>query len=126
MKATTNAGQGLRRWMVLLVCLFVVAAAEGQVRQIPGTAASRGGLGTFSSGRGNVGNQGLGLNNNTFGNDSSFADTSATKGLVYAKETPDSVLRSKVFFFHYAPHNVKIDEVWNPTLDPTGVQFSDP
>lgn len=126
MKATTNAGQGLRRWMVLLACLFVVAAAEGQVRQIPGTAAGRGGLGTFSSGRGNVGNQGLGLNNNTFGNDSSFADTSATKGLVYAKETPDSVLRSKVFFFHYAPHNVKIDEVWNPTLDPTGVQFSDP
>jgi len=126
MKATTDAGQGLRRWMVLLACLFVVAAAEGQVRQIPGTAASRGGLGTFSSGRGNVGNQGLGLNNNTFGNDSSFADTSATKGLVYAKETPDSVLRSKVFFFHYVPHNVKIDEVWNPTLDPTGVQFSDP
>lgn len=126
MKATTDAGQGLRRWMVLLACLFVVAAAEGQVRQIPGTAASRGGLGTFSSGRGNVGNQGLGLNNNTFGNDSSFADTSATKGLVYAKETPDSVLRSKVFFFHYTPHNVKIDEVWNPTLDPTGVQFSDP
>lgn len=126
MKATTDAGQGLRRWMVLLACLFVVAAAEGQVRQIPGTAASTGGLGTFSSGRGNVGNQGLGLNNNTFGNDSSFADTSATKGLVYAKETPDSVLRSKVFFFHYAPHNVKIDEVWNPTLDPTGVQFSDP
>ena len=126
MKATTDAGQGLRRWMVLLACLFVVAAAEGQVRQIPGTAASRGGLGTFSSGRGNVGNQGLGLNNNTFGNDSSFADTSATKGLVYAKETPDSVLRSKVFFFHYTQHNVKIDEVWNPTLDPTGVQFSDP
>ena len=60
MKATTDAGQGLRRWMALLACLFVVAAAEGQVRQIPGTAASRGGLGTFSSGRGNVGNKGSG------------------------------------------------------------------
>lgn len=58
--------------------------------------------------------------------DSSQVDTSATKGLVYVKETPDSVLRKKVFFFHHAPHSVKIDELWNPTLDPTGAQFSDP
>ena len=54
------------------------------------------------------------------------ADTSASKGLVFVKETPDSVLRKKVFFFHYVPHTVKIDELWNPSLDPTGVQFNDP
>lgn len=58
--------------------------------------------------------------------DSNQVDTSANKGLVYVKETPDSVLRKKVFFFYYKPHSVKIDELWNPTLDPTGAQFSDP
>lgn len=112
--------------MALLACLLVAASAGAQVRQIPGTATSRGGLGTFSPGNSTVSNQGSGAPHNAFGNDSTFADTSATKGLVYAKETPDSVLRRKVFFFHYVPHNVKIDEVWNPTLDPTGAQFSDP
>lgn len=55
-----------------------------------------------------------------------YSDTSATKGLVYAKETPDSVLRKKVFFFYHSPRSVKINELWNPTLDPTGAQFSDP
>lgn len=112
--------------MALLACLLVAASAGAQVRQIPGTAISRGGLGTFSPGNSTVSNQGSGAPHNAFGNDSTFADTSATKGLVYAKETPDSVLRRKVFFFHYVPHNVKIDEVWNPTLDPTGAQYSDP
>ena len=65
--------------------------------------------------------------NSSTGNDSiASTDTSATKGLVYVEETPDSVLRMKVFFFNYAPRKVKIDELWNPTLDPTGAQFSDP
>ncbi len=59
-------------------------------------------------------------------NNSSQTDTSATKGLIFAKETPDSVLRTKVFMFHYEPTRVKINRLWNPTLDPTGVQFSDP
>lgn len=59
-------------------------------------------------------------------NNSSQTDTSATKGLIFAKETPDSVLRTKVFMFHYVPTRVKINRLWNPTLDPTGVQFSDP
>lgn len=59
-------------------------------------------------------------------NNSSQTDTSATKGLIFAKETPDSVLRTKVFMFHYEPTRVKINRLWNPTLDPTGVQFADP
>lgn len=63
---------------------------------------------------------------NTPGNDSSFTDTSATKGLEYHVEIPDSVLRMKVFFFHYTPHSVKINDVWSPTLDPTGVHHTDP
>ena len=54
------------------------------------------------------------------------ADTSAMKGIVYAKETPDSVLREKVFFYHYDPFRVKIDELHHPTLSPTGLQFNDP
>lgn len=58
--------------------------------------------------------------------DSTYSDTSATKGLEYHEEIPDSVLRNKVFFFNYGPRDVKINEVWNPTLDPTGVQFNDP
>lgn len=62
----------------------------------------------------------------TTSTDSSQTDTSATKGLVYVKETPDSVLRKKVFFFYHTPLSVKIDELWNPTLDPTGAQFNDP
>ena len=62
-----------------------------------------------------------------YGNDSiSTSDTSATKGLVFHEETPDSVLRKKVFFFHYTPKEVKINELWNPVLDPTGIQFNDP
>ena len=60
------------------------------------------------------------------GSDTTFVDTSANKGLLYVKEIPDSVLRSKVFFFNFHPYRVKINEVWNPTLDPTGVQYSDP
>jgi hypothetical protein len=64
--------------------------------------------------------------NNLNNNDSLFVDSTGVKGLEYHKETPDSVLRQKVFFFHHPGNEVKIDEVWNPTLDPTGVQHSDP
>lgn len=56
----------------------------------------------------------------------SNVDTSATKGLVFVKEEPDSVLRQKVFSFWYEPKSVKISEVFNPTLDPTGAQYHDP
>lgn len=124
MRSATNIRPVQLPWIVLLACLFVATMAEGQVRQIPGTTIQRGNLdalrSTFNSNSNNS------YNNRNTGNDSLFADTSATKGLVYVTETPDSVLRSKVFFFHFTSGNVKIDEVWNPTLDPTGVQFSDP
>ena len=74
----------------------------------------------------------IGRNNRSttpsFDTDSTYSqnDTSATKGLVYNKEVPDSVLRQKVFLFHHRTARVWIDEVWNPTLSPTGVQFHDP
>ena len=64
--------------------------------------------------------------NSRYGSDSTYSDTSATKGLIFHEEIPDSVLRNKVFFFHYTPREVKISDVWNPSLDPTGAQFSDP
>lgn len=54
------------------------------------------------------------------------ADTSASKGLVFDKETPDSVLRQKVFHFNYEPHSVKINTLEHPSLDPTGIQHPDP
>lgn len=54
------------------------------------------------------------------------ADTSATKGLVYNVEIPDSVMRRKVFFFEYNPTGTKIDRLWSPYLNPTGAQFNDP
>lgn len=58
-------------------------------------------------------------------NDSTQSDSTVIRGLEYHKETPDSVLRSRVFMFHNRPHTTKIFEVWNPTLDPTGIQFYD-
>lgn len=64
--------------------------------------------------------------NNPFGTDTAHADTSATKGLVFVEEVPDSILRHKVFLFFYQPRKVKLYEVWNPTLDPTGAQFCEP
>ncbi len=50
----------------------------------------------------------------------------AVKGIVFHTETPDSVLRQKVFLFRYSPTRIWINEVWNPTLAPTGIQFSEP
>lgn len=52
-------------------------------------------------------------------------DTSATKGLVYNVEPPDSVTRRKVFIFGYHPTRVKIEHLSSPSLDPTGAQFYD-
>ena len=66
-------------------------------------------------------------NNNTQTTlDSVFRDTTATRELEYNTEIPDSVLRKKVFFFRYRPTRIWIDQLWCPTLDPTGVQFHDP
>ena len=54
------------------------------------------------------------------------ADTSATKGLIFATDEPDSLLQQKVFYFHYDPRGVKINNLFNPSLNPTGAQFHDP
>lgn len=123
MGVSTAAIPGARRLLALVTCMLFLFTAEAQIRQIPGTTIRRPPTGSMSP----MGRVGSSNNTNfTAGSDSNYTDTSATKGLVYVTETPDSVLRSKVFFFHYAPHSVKIDEIWNPTLDPTGVQYNDP
>ena len=110
--------------VALAACLLAATAAQAQIRKT-GVTTSRdfSNFRSATTGTGNANNLG-----NQFGlpSDSNQVDTSANKGLVYVTEPPDSVLRKKVFFFHHVPLSVKIDELWNPTLDPTGVQFSDP
>lgn len=114
----------------MLICvgvafLFSFQSAQAQVR----STRTESGSTNFQSlsGIGSRGSMSQGPTN-PLGNDSTFSqtDTSATKGLVFHKEVPDSVLRQKVFLFHHRSTHVWIDEVWNPTLDPTGAQFSDP
>jgi len=100
-----------------------MSPAHAQSRIKTGSASSKDGFSGFTpSGSSGQNRSQRGLNNDSIAN----SDTSATKGLVFVEETPDSVLRQKVFFFNYAPREVKINEVWNPTLDPTGIQFCDP
>ncbi|MBP5341973.1 MAG: hypothetical protein J6Y52_06415 [Bacteroidales bacterium] len=72
-------------------------------------------------------NQGR-YNNNTamFPGDTADMDSLAVQGIEYHKEIPDSVLQRKVHLFRYRPTHVWIDELWYPTLDPTGVQYNDP
>ena len=111
--------------VALAVCLSTAAIAHAQYDRT-GTSNSRD-FGGFQTASGTAQTRNSQSNRNRPSDSSAFnADTSATKGLVYVKETPDSVLRKKVFFFNHIAHSVKIDELWNPTLDPTGVQFSDP
>ncbi len=112
------------RVVALLVCLLATAAAQAQVektrdfrQRTPDGFNRATGINTLT----NNNQRPSGVTDTTGDN----VDTSANKGLVYVKETPDSVLRQKVFFFHHSPYSVKIDELWNPTLDPTGAQFSD-
>ena len=110
--------------VALAVCLSTAAIAHAQYDRI-GTAKPRN-FGGFQTASGTAQTRNSQNDRNRPSDSSAFnADTSATKGLVYVKETPDSVLRKKVFFFNHIAHSVKIDEVWNPTLDPTGVQFND-
>lgn len=60
------------------------------------------------------------------GTDSLFrGDSSAVTGLQYHTETPDSILRSKVFFFHYRPSYPKIESLHHPSLSPTAVHMAD-
>ncbi len=61
-----------------------------------------------------------------FPGDTATRDSLAVQGIEYHKEIPDSILRKKVHLFRYRPTHVWIDEVWYPSIDPTGVQFNDP
>ena len=66
-------------------------------------------------------------NNPIFTNDTLRGDTTEVeRGIQYKKEVPDSMLRKKVFFFHHYSAQPKILQLWNPTLDPTGIQFTEP
>ena len=124
---------GNRKWKVLVLVFVSIALhfplstlnpLQAQVRRTDiANPLERGHFRTASGLTSTRNNQDASRPTDTTGQ---YSDTSATKGLVFAKETPDSVLRKKVFLFHHVPYSVKIDEVWNPTLDPTGAQFSDP
>ena len=126
---------GSGKWkVVVLVCISIALhfplssfhSAQGQVRVNPGSFDN--GIRNTNRSSGSNRNNASTSTTNQFPNDStqSQADTSATKGLIYHKEIPDSVLKQKVYLFHYRPTHIWIDEVWNPTLDPTGIQFADP
>lgn len=130
-KGNKASGSKERRHFLslLLLLLFISHASlsQAQVRTRPtsgGEMPVLTGAGTPQSGA----LQNPMGSSNTFPGDSTQTqnDTSATKGLVYNKEVPDSVLRQKVFLFHHRTARIWIDEVWNPTLDPTGAQFNDP
>ena len=102
--------------------LLVSLGTEAQIHMPRGGA---GGTSRSNNSSGIAGKSGTGTmpnhNDSTlFGN-----DTSEIKGLIFNTETPDSVLKEKVFYFHHRKAQVWIDEVMNPSLDPTGVQFGD-
>lgn len=59
-------------------------------------------------------------------NDTIAQDSTVNNELEYHTEQPDSVLRRKVFMFKFRPTHVWIDQLWCPTLDPTGIQYHDP
>ena len=102
--------------------LSVFHSAQAQVRRTD--LGNNGGKPLSISG---TGNRGAGSQNNlAMPGDSTRHDSTAIRGLEYHKEIPDSVLRSRVFMFHHTPFSTKIFELWNPTLDPTGIQYSDP
>lgn len=103
----------------------IMSTAQAQIRPTNiGSGNTRGsGFGTVSNT--NTSNNNNGLPNSSFPGDSTKRDSNAIRGIEYHKEIPDSVLRSRVFMFHYVPFTTKIFELWNPTLDPTGIQFPD-
>ena len=111
------------------LCLTIPHVVQAQVQLLPDNIQRGTPSGSSSISRTN--NQNNASSNSAASssvNDTNYSqtDTSATKGLIYNKEEPDSVLRQKVFLFHRRPQHIWINEVWNPTLDPTGVQFYDP
>ncbi len=130
-----RAGHG--KWKVVMLIGFGIAflcpfATHNnlQAQNLRPVAGGGGAVKPFNGGSlsssSSSGHSGNAASNNAFGNDSTQADTSATKGLVFVEETPDSVLRMKVFLFHHHTAKIWVDSLWNPTLDPTGVQFHDP
>lgn len=128
-RRTERQWKAVRRLgLCIALCCFGLASypAHAQVRRVEGVPGNVSGA-TISGRSGTAsGSNAAGSTNNPFANDSTQADTSATKGLIYKIEEPDSVLRKKVFIFHHRPTHVWLDRVWNPTLDPTGVQYHDP
>lgn len=126
----TTRGKEVRLLLSLLLLLLFIShntLSQAQVRTRPTSGGDMPVLtGSGSPQSGSIQNPIGG--NRGFQSDSTQMqnDTSATKGLVYNKEVPDSVLRQKVFLFHHRSTRIWIDEVWNPTLDPTGAQFNDP
>lgn len=120
-----------RRWLPalwLLAALLVPAGAAAQVRPSLNSGVDLSRMTRSQSPVNSSSRPDRDNTNNPFGNDTTQmqTDTSATKGLIFNKEVPDSVLRQKVFLFRHRTARVWIDEVWSPTLDPTGVQFCDP
>ena len=104
-----------------IILIFLLSnSAQAQIRRGElGGGLNRGGLpATGTTGNNNAANPQM-------PGDSTFRDSTVVRGLEYHKETPDSVLRRRVFMFHHTPYSAKIFEVWNPTLDPTGIQFVD-
>lgn len=115
--------------ILLLLALFLVAFNQLQAQRVR-TSGSGGRLPTTGISVPSPTTSSHTANNTSangaFSTDSASTDTSAAKGLIFVEEIPDSVLRAKVFLFHYVPHAVWTYRTWNPTLDPTGVQYNDP
>lgn len=111
----------MRKLLLILFLLSFSLLSQAQV-VIPGSASRNSRLPS----RKTLDNKSQSSTTTTIPNDTASRDSTEIKGLIYNKPVPDSVLRAKVFFFTHKPFSVKIDEMWNPTLDPTGVQYSDP
>ena len=110
----------LMRAVLLIVLCLTGTTALSQVRRERGGNAPTTIAGTTSS---SLPHAGAGADNPfTSGDSISTRDSNAVRGLVYHKETPDSVLLHKVFMLRYREQAVKIDETWYPVLSPTGVQ----
>lgn len=117
--APAARGRTLRAAFLLLLLAIALPAAQAQNR------IQRINPGSVLSARTNTTSQSNTQLPNTE-TDTATVDSTANNSLEYHTELPDSVLRRKVFMFRYRPTRVWIDELWCPTLDPTGVQYHDP
>ncbi|MBR5092501.1 MAG: hypothetical protein IKX32_03405, partial [Bacteroidales bacterium] len=108
-KAVTDGGRRLARGAgLLLLALLCNCALQAQVLKPTGTFKVPTGVSAGNpTGTGNTNTSNPNSPNyNPFANDSTNADTSATKGLEYHTEIPDSILRQKVFLLRYNPTRV--------------------